>query len=746
MIVGYLRDLRELKAVLHEIRKENAKSKAMSYWYESILNAVPLPIAVMNTQSQWTFINTAVEKYFGKTINEGVGKPCSNLGASICNTGDCGIACAQKGVYQTFFTEGGLSYQVDVAVLNDLSGTIQGYVEVMQDITNLKMMTKKQADAESANSAKTAFLAQVSHELRTPLNAVLGIAEIQLQDDMLPPNIAEAFGRIYQSGAMLLGLINDILDLSKIEVGKLDLTPCKYDVASLLKDTAQANLLRIGSKPVAFYLEIDPAIPAELFGDELRIKQVLNNLLSNAMKYTKEGWVKFTAESDSLHTADTQITLVFRVQDTGPGMTDEQIRHLYDEYSRFNAEENRAIEGTGLGMHITKYLVELMGGEILVESRPNQGTIFTVRLPQERMGKREIGAHTAEEFRWFRLQKNQIWHEPMPYGNVLVVDDLDSNIYVAKGLLAPYKLSVDIAPGGVEALAKIKEGRVYDIIFMDHLMPVMNGMEATRQIRALEYTQPIIALTANAVAGQAEMFLANGFDGFISKPIDIRRLDAALLKYIRDKQPPEVIEAARMSMVEPYEGAAQLSDAISPQLAEIFLRDAAKILGDLEAACQNNEAIDKGIFGLHAIKGALANIGEMRLSMLADSLEQAGKSKNISVMKTGMPSFLDLLRKVIEKLSRIQEEDTFADALTAENAEYLVCRLQTIRSACDAYDPRIIKSMLGELRQKTWTRAVSGMLKDIARHLLHSEYTEIEEIVKAYTGQYTKSPKGKERA
>ncbi|MDR2734082.1 MAG: response regulator [Spirochaetota bacterium] len=737
MILVFTRDLRELKAVFDEIRRESEKSRAMSHWYESILNAVPLPIAAMDTDYKWTFINTAVEKYFGKTFRESLGLPCSNLGVSICNTENCGVVCAKKGIHQTFFSDNSLSYQVDVAVLKDLRGKTLGYVEVMQDITNLRQMAKKQADAESANFAKTTFLAKVSHELRTPLNAVLGIAEIQLQDEMLSADITEAFGRIRQSGAMLLGLINDILDLSKIEAGKLELLPNRYDAASLLKDTAQSNLLRIGSKPLSFNLQIDPAIPSELFGDELRIKQILNNLLSNAIKYTKEGWVKLTVEVDPLCAAENRIILVIRVQDTGSGMTEEQIQVLFEEYSRFNMVENRATEGTGLGMNITKRLVDMMGGEISVESKLNKGTMVTVRLPQERLSSKEIGANAADDLRWFRTNKKRFSREPMPYGSVLVVDDLESNIYVAKGLLTPYKLAIDVASSGAEALEKIEGGKVYDVVFMDHLMPVMDGIEAARQLRSMGYVQPIIALTANAVAGQAEMFLTNGFDGFISKPIDIRQLDAALLKYIRDRQTPEVIQAARSqtgrAAVE-YGDAAQ-ADSISSQLAETFLRDAAKVFGELEAVSQKTdplakEDIERSTFNFHAIKGALANVGETALFKLAAHLEESGKQNNAEAIQSGISPFLDSLRRVIEKISMIGNTEEFEEELT--EVDFLHEKLKMIYNACAAYDKIVIKSAIGDLRCKKWTYAVSEMLKSISEHLLHSEFMEIADTIKNY--------------
>ena len=360
--------------------------------------------------------------------------------------------------------------------------------------------------AEAANKAKSAFLSTMSHEIRTPMNAILGITEIQLQDETLDQDIREALSKIYTSGDLLLGIINDILDLSRIESGKLELSIDKYEIASLISDTAQLNMMRIGSKPIEFELHIDENTPANISGDELRVKQILNNILSNAFKYTASGTVKLSVSSDANNDNNEETTLVFIVADTGQGMTEEQVGKLFDEYSRFNMEANRATEGTGLGMSITRNLVRLMNGDISVKSEPGKGSTFTVRLPQGKIGADVLGNEMAENLRQFRtssraqMKRVQISREPMPYGNVLIVDDVETNIYVAKGLLAPYELKIESAASGLEAIGKIKKGREYGIIFMDHMMPQMDGVETTKIIRDLGYTQPIVALTANAVS------------------------------------------------------------------------------------------------------------------------------------------------------------------------------------------------------------------------------------------------------
>ena len=275
----------------------------------------------------------------------------------------------------------------------------------IQLVNQIRKLVKLQEDleaavktAESANSTKSAFLARMSHEIRTPLNAVVGISEIQLQNEDLPKETKEAFTRIYNSGDLLLGIINDILDLSKIEAGRLELTPARYDVASLINDTVFLNMIKYENKPIDFVLDVDEHVPAALFGDELRIKQILNNLLSNAFKYTNAGEVKLSVASESsTENSGDDVTLIFHVRDTGQGMTREQLEKLGDEYSRFNQEANRTTEGTGLGMSITQSLVHMMEGELKAESEPGKGSLFTVRLRQGNVGAPPLGREVTEK-------------------------------------------------------------------------------------------------------------------------------------------------------------------------------------------------------------------------------------------------------------------------------------------------------------------------------------------------------------
>jgi signal transduction histidine kinase len=334
-----------------------------------------------------------------------------------------------------------------------------------------------QKEAEDASNAKSRFLASMSHEIRTPMNAILGIAQIQLQDEDLPAKQQAAMEKIYSSGNNLLGIINDILDLSKIETGKMEINPSEYDIPSLINDTVQLNVMQIGSKPIEFILDVNEKLPSRLIGDELRIKQILNNLLSNAVKYTDTGHVKLNVTHK---TEDNNVILRFVVEDTGQGMKKEDCEKLFSEYMRFNMNANREKEGTGLGLNIAKSLIELMEGTITVKSEYGKGSTFTVTVKQKAVECEPIGSVISNKLRDFSFtgknqsEKLQIVREPMPYGKVLVIDDVETNLYVAQGFLSPYKLNIDLAISGFEAIELIKNGKTYDVIFMDHMMPKMD--------------------------------------------------------------------------------------------------------------------------------------------------------------------------------------------------------------------------------------------------------------------------------
>jgi CheY-like chemotaxis protein len=387
-------------------------------------------------------------------------------------------------------------------------------------------------------------------------------------------------------------------------------------------------------------------------------------------------------------------------------------------------------------MNITRNLIQLMNGSISVESTPGKGSTFTVRLPQECANSAVIGKEMADSLMTLNIDSSvkirafQVNREYMPYGRVLVVDDVETNLYVARGLIAPYGLSVETAISGFEAIDKIKDGLTYDIIFMDHMMPRMDGIEATKILRDLGYSKPIVALTANALAGQAAIFMENGFDDFISKPIDIRQLNMTLNKLVRDKYPAEVVEAAKKQKDHLYSGGGQ-KKSLRPELAEIFVRDAKKAITTMEAIYFNNfnreDDLSLFVINAHAMKSALANIGETNLSADAATLEQAGREKNVNLILSEIPSFMEMLRTIIRKLD--PKEDAGKNADNSGDNKYLEEKLLAVKEACVLYDKKTAKDTLAELRKETWPQSVNEQLSAISVHLLHSEFDEAVHVI-----------------
>lgn len=425
-------------------------------------------------------------------------------------------------VYKVDTRLNGVALGIGLIILLFMCGlkTIRDFVKVERD--------KQTAIAASESKAK--FLANMSHEIRTPINVVVGMNEMILRENK-DKAIEEYANNIKSASHMLLGLINDVLDFSKIEAGKLQIVESDYSLATLINDVILGANVRAGQKALEVKLDIDESMPAVLKGDEIRIKQILNNLLSNAVKYTQQGSVTFSAKGLR---EENRFFLQFSVKDTGMGISKEDMERLFDSFQRLELSKNRYIQGTGLGLNITKQLVIAMNGTIDVQSKPGEGSCFTVRIPQEVVDGTAMGAPRASVKEKEEAPEKE-FHLVAPDAKILVVDDNKMNLMVIRGLLKNTQVQLDMAGGGNECL-KMTKDKKYDLILMDHMMPEPDGVQTFHMIRE-DKDNPngetkVIVLTANAIEGMKEQYMSEGFTDYLSKPVEAAKLEAMIAKYL----------------------------------------------------------------------------------------------------------------------------------------------------------------------------------------------------------------------
>jgi signal transduction histidine kinase/CheY-like chemotaxis protein len=746
--------------------------------------------------------------------------------------------------------EGGeLDIQLERASGNDeivhlsqaLYKTLQKFIQLHHlEQENIEVKYQKRK-AEAATRAKSDFLAKMSHEIRTPMNAIIGMAELAMRENSLEVAKEHVF-TIKQAGANLLSIINDILDFSKIESGKMEIVPTDYTFSSLVNDAVSITRMKILDSKLNFVVNIDSSIPNALYGDETRIRQILLNVLSNAAKYTKKGFVSFSVSGEV--TGEDMVLLTIDVTDSGKGIKPEDIGKLFGEFAQVDLAANKGIEGTGLGLAITKSLIKAMGGDIGVQSEYKKGSTFTITIPQKIRSAEPLAvvenpseksvlvyeqneiyadsivcgvdnldvecerAENDEDLRGklkaknysfifasnilisdvkraakelnskaqivmlaefgdssadkslsilampaqsisianilngvsdsfsYSIGENATIRFTAPKARILVVDDIPTNLKVADGLMLPYKMRVDLCTNGNDAITAVKETR-YDLVFMDHMMPEMDGIETTKIIRELGFDLPIIALTANAVSGVKEMFLENGLNDFLSKPIDTIKLNSILTKWIpRSKQKKlsedekavdESISAEPEIKIEGIDVKKGIATAggdfkIYMQILATFHKDCILKIEEIKKSHETGNYHLYAIYA-HAMKSALANIGAIVLSESAKELEEAGKRADSAFIELNNVKFLANLETLSGNIGQVLagNREKAHDAL---DLELLKSKLGELEKALAALDFDEIGKGIDYLQEFVQADGVDASVEKILQRVLIGEYDE----------------------
>lgn len=697
-----------------------------------LLNSMSDGVIALDEQKRIVSYNPAAAGIFpeldggviGKYVEELAGFPQDMLGEDVRE---------EFSLHDSF-------YQGHVEQIPDRFGRNKGYVVLLFDVTEtrnyIEEIKRVREQAEQANIAKSAFLANMSHEIRTPMNAIVGFSDI-IMEESRGRKVYEYACDIKSASRNLLMLINDILDLSKVESGKMELLSSKYHVKTLVNEVLSMMDVVASQHGLRLQSEFDMSIPCRYLGDEGRIKQILINILNNALKFTKEGYVKISVAGER-QGGDVEF-LIFRIEDTGCGIREQDLASIFENFRQVDSMRNRSVEGTGLGLSITKRLVDLMQGTIEVESVYGEGTVFTVKIPQEIMDERSLSEVPEEDV---KIEERL---EPFFAKDckVLVTDDNLINRKVVRTFLQSYGMAIDEADSGMAAIKLVKENR-YDIIFMDHMMPVMDGIETVQAIRSEcgeNGSLPIIiALTANAMGGVKEIFLNNGFQDFITKPLDRKMLHEALQRWIpEDRRTPSkewfhggaASGSGHMEFkdifiegIDTDELAGHYSGSLKDyqELLDLYCLDGKRKLALLRELLEKRDYKTYGI-EVHALKSASANVGAMKLSKIAREQESAvGRGDRTFVDSHAgqlLAEYEEQIRYIREYLEESRKVGTDEDRKEIEKTKLL----QGIKEALGS---------LENFRSKQCARKVEDILQYRLREDTKLKLTEIEEQLRLY--------------
>jgi signal transduction histidine kinase/CheY-like chemotaxis protein/HPt (histidine-containing phosphotransfer) domain-containing protein len=609
------------------------------------------------------------------------------------------------------------------------------YHVIAEQNTRLVELTES---ARATSEAKSQFLASMSHEIRTPMNAIIGMGEL-MRTDNFDETQKNYFSDIRKMARSLLQIINDILDFSKIEAGRLELIPSDYNFITLYDNILSLINFMVEGKNLTLRHSLADDVPHVLFGDEVRVRQVITNLMGNAVKYTREGWVELAISR--VHAAGEDYFKI-KVSDSGIGIRKEDMPRLFEQFEQMDARRNRDIVGTGLGLSITKRLVDMMGGEISVESEYGKGSAFTILLPIIEGNPDNVSLDSEGPNRAIAS----------PDARVLVVDDNAINLTVAVGFLERHGIYPITAESGQQAIERVLSDKgQYDIVFMDHMMPGMDGVEATRRIRAFEgeyyKSVPIIALSANAVSGARETFLSAGMSDFISKPISAFELNAVLLKWLPPSKllhratPGHTSAAARLS--DQFDGIIDLLRSVNgldPDLGlsrvggnrgvyvniiRQFIKSAEKDAAALAGFAEAKEWREY-VIRAHALKSVFANIGNPSLSGWAFKLEESARALENGVCVSDTPAFCDAVLRFRRDLpiKQITEDETKKQKDAVEKDRLLALFAQ-LEEACADCDTDMLNDILKTASSFTYNNEVDTLIAEMSELARSFEYEKV---------------------